>query len=132
MILTSPIPDLDQELPVTTTFDAPQDMRISRLPRRARNERVDWERVELLYSFVRDRSLERLHDALAARDGAAMKAERQTVHAIDALFGQARQGHAVVVGCAITFFRARARRDAQHPGFLGEWLGSSEVHSRSA
>jgi hypothetical protein len=132
MILTSPMPDVDQELPVTTTFDAPQDTRVSRIPRRARNDRVDWERVELLYSFVRDRSMERLHAALAARDGAAMKAERQHVHAIDAIFGQARQGHAVVVGCAITYFRARAMRDAQHPEFLGEWLGSFDEHPRSA
>jgi hypothetical protein len=132
MILMSPSPDLDQEPPVTTTFDAPQDTRVSRLPRRTRQERIDWERVERLYSFVRDRSLEHLHAALQARDGAAMRAERQHVHSVDAMFAQARKGHAVVVGCAITFFRARAMRDAQHPDFLGEWLGGAESHPRTA
>lgn len=132
MILTSPSQDVDQAPPVTTTFDAPRDTRVSRLPRRPRQERVDWERVERLYSFVRDRSLEHLHAALEARDSVAMKAERENVHALDAMFTQARKGHAVVVGCAITFFRARAMRDAQHPDFLGEWLGAVDPHSRTA
>jgi hypothetical protein len=132
MILMSPTQDVEQDLPVTTTFDAPQDTRVSRLPRRTQQERVDWDRVECLYSFVRDRSLEHLRSALEARDDAALRAERQNVHAIDAMFAQARQGHTVVVGCAISFFRARAMRDAQHPEFLGEWLGAAAPHPRTA
>ena len=37
----------------------------------------------------------------------------------------------MVAACAITFFRARAMRDAQHPDFLGEWLGAAR-NTRSA
>jgi hypothetical protein len=131
MILTSPSKDVDQAPPVTTTFDAPECRRATRKPRRARRGHIDWERVERLYSFVRDRAVERLREAENGHDVAAVRDERQNVHAIDAIFTQARQGNGVVAACAITFFRARAMRDAQHPDFLGEWLGNGE-HSRSA
>jgi hypothetical protein len=131
MILTSPSKDVDQAPPVTTTFDAPEDRRVTRLSGRARRSRIDWERAERLYSFVRERAVERLREAEQRRDAAAMRAERQNVHAIDAMFTQARRRRGVVAACAITFFRARAMRDAQHPDFLGEWLGGIQ-HSRSA
>jgi hypothetical protein len=131
MILTSPSKDVDQAPPVTTTFDAPEDRRVTRLSGRTRCSRIDWERVERLYLFVRERAVERLREAEQMRDVAALNAERQNVHAIDAIFTQARRRRGVVAACAITFFRARAMRDAQHPDFLGEWLGAA-AQSRSA
>jgi hypothetical protein len=124
MILTSPSQDVDQNPPVTTTFDAPEGS-VSRLAHRARAGRVDWDRVERLYSFVRDRTVERLNDARERRDQEGVLAERKNVHAIDAMFAQARRRHEVVAACAITFFRARAMRDADHPEFQGEWLGAA-------
>ena len=131
MILTSPSKDVDQAPPVTTTFDAPEDRRVTRLSGRGRRGRIDWDRAERLFSFVRERAVERLREAERTGDVAALKVERQSMHAIDAMFAQARRRRGVVAACAITFFRARAMRDAQHPDFLGEWLGAKQ-HSRSA
>jgi len=124
MILTSPSQDVDQDPPVTTTFDAPRRSAPGR-PRGARPERIDWERVERLYSFVRDRAVERLGGARERHDVDTIASERQNVYAVDAMFAQARRRHEVVAACAITFFRARAMRDADHPEFQGEWLGSA-------
>jgi len=123
MILTSPSKDVDQDPPVTTTFDG---------PRRPRPGRIDWDRVERLHSFVRERALERLDEANRRHDLDSAAVERQSVLAIDAIFTQARRRRGMVAACAITFFRARAMRDAQHPEFLGEWLGSAGSNSRSA
>src|SRR3954469_5286254 len=55
MILTSTSKDVDQAPPVTTTFDVPEDRRVTRLPSRTRRERIDWERAERLHSFVKER-----------------------------------------------------------------------------
>jgi hypothetical protein len=131
MILTSPSRDVDQAPPVTTTFDAPEDRRVTGLSGRTRRDSIDWERVERLHSFVKARAVERLGDAEKRQDRDAFEAERQNVHAIDAIFTQARRRRGVVAACAITFFRARAMRDAHHADFLGEWLGTAQ-HSRSA
>jgi hypothetical protein len=128
MILTSPSKDVDQDPPVTTTFEAPEGHRVTRLGG-TRQDRIDWERVERLYSFVRERGIERLRAARQAHDLEVVAAERQNVHAIDAMFAQARRRHGVVAAVAITFFRARAMRDAQHPEFLGEWLGTPASQS---
>ena len=125
MILTSPSKDVDQAPPVTTTFDVPEDRRVTRQPSRSRRARIDWERAERLHSFVKERALERLAEAEDRRDPSALRAERQQVHAIEAIFTQACQRRGVVAACAIVFFRARAMRDAQHPDFLGEWLGTA-------
>jgi hypothetical protein len=129
MILTSPSEDVAQSPPVTTTFDPPANRRryVTRRPRAPRHDRIDWDRVEQLYSFVRERAVEHLRKAEQARDQAAASAERQNVHAVDTMFAQARQRHGVVAACAITFFRARAMRDAQHPDFRGEWLGAGQL-----
>ena len=132
MILTSPSEDAGQSPPVTTTFDAPEGRRVTWLAGRRRAARLDWDRVERLHSFVRTRALERLREAELARDVAALREHRQSVCAIDAMFAQAQHGHRVVASCAVMFFRARAMRDAQHPDFLGEWLGNPELESRSA
>ena len=113
MILTSASADADQMPPVTTTFDPPG----------SRSRSIDWDRVQRLHSFVRARALERSRDALRHHDLASLSNERRNVHAIDAMYAQARSRKGVVAACAITFYRARAMRDAQHPEFLGEWLG---------
>ena len=92
--------------PVTTTFDPPAGRGASGL---------DWDRVERLYSFVRARAFERLHEAERSGDVAARRQHRQSILAIDAMYSQAQNGHPVVASCAITFFRGRAMRDARHP-----------------
>jgi hypothetical protein len=124
MILTSPSPDVDQTPPVTTTFDPPAD-RVSEAPRPDRSPGIDWGRVERVYSFVRARSSERARAAEQCHDLPALLNERQCVQAVDAMYTQARRGEGVVAACAITYFRARAMRDAHHPEFLGEWLGAT-------
>jgi hypothetical protein len=131
MILTSPSKDVDQTPPVTTTFDPPAD-RAGEEPRRDRPHRTDWGRVERLYSFVRARSSERLRAAEQGRDLPAVLGERQSIQAVDTMFTQARRGEGVVAACAITFFRARAMRDAHHPEFLGEWLGSATMEQQAS
>jgi len=85
---------------------------------------MDWDRVGTLYSFARGRAFERLHEAEQSSDVAARREHRQSILAIDAMYSQAQHGDAIVAACAITFFRARAMRDADHPEFLGEWLGA--------
>lgn len=119
MILSPPCDDLDQTLPVTTTFDPPP-RHARHWPRPTRDAPVDWERVATLYAFVRARALEHLRRAC---DVETRRRERQHLQAIDAMFAQARRGHRVVEACAVTYFRSRAMRDACHPDFLGQWLG---------
>ena len=132
MILTSPSEDAGQTPPVTTTFDPPVRRRGSALSGRRRASRVDWDRVEQLYAFVRARALERLHEAERSGDVAVCREQRQSILAMDAMFSQAQYEHPVVASCAITFFRARAMRDANHPEFLGEWLGAPTMGRRTA
>jgi hypothetical protein len=86
--------------------------------------RINWTRVEQLHAFVRSRAVDRLKEAQQTRDPGALRAARQNLHAIDAIYVQARNRRGMVASCAIRFFRARAMRDAQHPDFLGEWLGT--------
>ena len=85
---------------------------------------LDWHRVVTLHAFVRARAFERLHEAERSRDRSARREHRQSILAIDAMFTQARHGDPLVAACAVTFFRVRAMRDANHPDFLGEWLGT--------
>ena len=132
MILTSPSEVPGQKPPVTTTFDPPTRGRTTAMPRRRTESRVDWARVERLHAFVRARALERLTEAEQSGDTAVLREHRKSVHAIDAMLTQARNAHRVMTECAITFFRARAMRDAHHPEFLGEWLGASAMASRTA
>ena len=83
---------------------------------------LDWDRVERLYSFARARAFERLHEAEHYGEVVVRREHRQSILAMDAMFAQAQHGDPVVASCAITYFRARAMRDANHPDFLGEWL----------
>ena len=39
-----------------------------------------------------------------------------------AVYCKARQHGDIVTGCAVTYFRAQALQDADHPDFLGEWI----------
>ena len=48
--------------------------------------------------------------------------ERRDLHVLESMYGKARHHDHVVVGCAVTYFRAQALRDANHPDFLGEWI----------
>jgi hypothetical protein len=131
MILTSPSEDAGQTPPVTTTFDPPEDQSVTLLRGRSRVTPIDWNRVERLHAFVRARAVERFHGAELSGDVVARLEHGRSVRTIEVMLDQARQGHRVLVECAITYFRAQAMRDAQHPEFLGEWLGASLL-SRSA
>jgi hypothetical protein len=131
MILTSPSEDVQQTPPVTTTFDPPESNQVTSLAGRHRRGAIDWDRVERLHSFVKERALVRQREAERQCDDRAQREERRNADAIDAMLAQARRGH-LLAACAITFFRARAMRDAHHPEFLGEWLGSATESSRSA
>lgn len=131
MILTSPSEDAGQTPPVTTTFDAPSATSAAAGPRRTLRHQVDWDRVERLHGFVRARSLQRLREAQLRRDYQAQRAERDSLHAIEAMADQAHSD-ALIAACAITFFRARALRDADHPEFLGEWIDSRQLASKTA
>ena len=80
----------------------------------------DWARVQRLYSFCRARAIERI---IAAKDGSI--SQRRDLATLEAMYSQAWQQNDIVIACAVTYFRTQAFRDAQHPDFLGEWIGAS-------
>jgi len=124
MILLSPNSDARQTPPIRGTFDPPEGTGPA--------SGWDWDRVGALYAFVRARAFERLHADEWSGDAESRRERRQGILVIDAMFLAAQDGDPVVAACAITFFRARAMRDANHPEFLGEWLGAHALGSRSA
>ncbi len=79
-----------------------------------------WERVQRLYAFCRARAIERL--VLAAEDSAMIRKQRRELHVLESMYGKARQHGDIVIGCAVTYFRAQALKDADHPDFRGEWI----------
>ena len=83
-------------------------------------EPQDWWRVQRLYEFCRARAIDRL--VLAEQTQESTGKERRELHVLESMYGKARQHDDIVVGCAVTYFRAQALRDAHHPGFLGEWI----------
>ncbi len=83
-------------------------------------EPQEWWRVQKLYEFCRARAIDRL--ILAKQELANTSRERRDLHVLESMYAKARQHNEIVVGCAVTYFRAQALRDANHPGFLGEWI----------
>jgi hypothetical protein len=79
-----------------------------------------WERVQRLYAFCRARAIERV--VVASEDTIGMRKQRRELHVLESMYGKARQHGDVVIGCAVTYFRAQALKDANHPDFLGEWI----------
>ena len=106
---------------LTSTSSTPSDAHAVPARRRTSQPRVDWARVEQLYEFVRTRAEERL--ALAERhDADRVSKERAALRTLESMYALGRRSEDMA-SCAITYFRVRAMRDAQHPDFLGEWLG---------
>jgi len=85
-----------------------------------RSAELSWHRVQRLYAFCRARAIERL--VLAAQDPASLSKHRRDLRVLESMYCKARQHHDIVVDCAVTYFRAQALKDANHPDFLGEWL----------
>jgi hypothetical protein len=79
-----------------------------------------WERVQRLYAFCRARAIERL--VLASEDAASIRKQRRELHVLESMYGKARQHGDIVIGCAVTYFRAQALKDANHPDFVGDWI----------
>ena len=79
-----------------------------------------WRRVQTLYVFCRARAIERL--VLAAQDPVTVRKQRRELHVLESMYCKARQHGDIVTGCAVTYFRAQALKDANHPDFLGEWI----------
>jgi hypothetical protein len=84
---------------------------------------IDWTRVEEVYSFARSRARERVREAEQSDDDASISSARAALHTLGSMYKLARRSDDLAA-CAITYFRVRAMRDAQHPDFRGEWLGS--------
>jgi hypothetical protein len=80
----------------------------------------EWGRVQTLYAFCRARSIERL--VLAAQDSAEVRKQRRELHVLESMYCKARQHGDIVTGCAVTYFRTQALKDADHPDFLGDWI----------
>jgi len=104
------------------TNNTQYDTRGPRPPRRPARPGIDWSRVEQLYAFARTRAQERLDEATRLEDHDQAQSARAEVRTLESMYALARRGDAAA-SCAITYFRVRAMRDAQHPDFLGEWLG---------
>ncbi len=83
-------------------------------------EAQSWDRVQRLYAFCRARAIDRL--VLAAQEPAHVRKWRRQLHVLESMYGKARQHGDIVTGCAVTYFRAQALQDADHPDFLGEWI----------
>ena len=138
MILMSPIADISQATPVTTTYDPPGRLRLGLVWGRHRSRRralhassphhqrvpsTDWDRVEGLFMFCQARASDRLHEAERQHEREPVCKARHDLGILEAMHAQANKHHnAVVLACAVTYFRAQAMRDAQHPDFLGEWI----------
>lgn len=99
-----------------TSADASGTVRTARGP----VEDQEWPRVQTLYTFCRARSIERL--VLAAQDLAGVRKQRRELHVLESMYCKARQHGDIVTGCAVTYFRSQALKDADHPDFQGEWL----------
>ena len=83
-------------------------------------ESQEWGRVQTLYAFCRARSIERL--VHAAQNSAKVRKHRRELHVLESMYCKARQHGDIVIGCAVTYFRAQALKDANHPDFLGDWI----------
>jgi hypothetical protein len=80
----------------------------------------DWVRIQRLYAFCRARAIERI---IAAKETPeAVVRQQRALSVLETMYGKARQHDRIVTGCAVTYFRAQAMKDAQHPDFLGEWI----------
>ena len=66
------------------------------------------------------RAIDRL--VLAAQEPAHVRKQRRQLHVLESMYCKARQHGDIVTGCAVTYFRAQALQDADHPDFLGEWI----------
>lgn len=91
-------------------------------------EPVDWESIDRLFHFARERAEERTSRAEAVADQETAGLERLALHVMRTLYRQAKQQQErILVGCAVNYFRARALRDAHHPDFLGTWIGPASA-----
>jgi hypothetical protein len=81
----------------------------------------DWTRFQRLYGFCRARAIERII-LVDKGDVAGWTKGRRDLRVLESMYTKARQQQGIVIGCAVTYFRAQAMRDAQHPDFLGEWI----------
>ena len=79
-----------------------------------------WGRVQTLYAFCRARAIEKL--VHAAQDPANVRRQRRELHVLESMYCKARQHGDIVTGCAVTYFRSQALKDADHPDFRGEWI----------
>ena len=77
----------------------------------------DWGRIQTLYAFCRVRAIERIIKA-----GANSVSQRRDLATLEIMYAQARKQDDVLTGCAVSYFRTQAFRDARHPDFLGEWI----------
>ena len=134
MILMSPSHGIAQTVSVTTTFDAGRITRAGGLGRPQGGPQgggVDWDRVETLYSFCRARARDGVQAAELRHDSLSSANEQHCLHTLEAMYAQARHRSDVVAVCAVTYFRARAMRDAQHADFLGEWIATPRTPKSS-
>lgn len=104
------------------TKNATHGARGARPRRSPRHPGIDWVRVEQLYTFARARAQDRLEEATRLSHGDRVASARTALRTLESMYTLA-QGNDATASCAITYFRVRAMRDAQHPDFLGEWLG---------
>ena len=104
-----------------TSLAASSDGHPARTCRRITQQCIDWARVEQLYVFARTRAEERLAHA-ERHDADRVSKERAALRTLESMYALGRRSEDMA-SCAITYFRVRAMRDAQHPDFLGEWLG---------
>ncbi len=84
--------------------------------------RVDWDRVERLYTFCRARACDGIQAAELRHDSRSASNERHCLRTLEGIYAEAQHHGDFMATCAVSYFRVRAMRDAQHPDFLGEWI----------
>jgi len=80
-------------------------------------------KIDRVYAFARDRAADRVGAAPESGEPSALDREQRALHTIEGMHACSGQD-ALLLVCAVSYFRARAMRDAHHPEFRGEWLGA--------
>jgi hypothetical protein len=104
MILMSPVDGVDQNSPVTTTYDASEYAH-------AAGE---------LHAFITERLLERVAAAGARNDWAQVNEHLRSLHVLDVMYAGAKR-HPDEASPALTHLRMLAMRDQDHDAYQAEW-----------
>jgi hypothetical protein len=107
MILMSSVDGLDQNEPVTTSYD------VDREP--------DWEQAEDLHTFCTERAFERISAAGARDEWAVVDGQCRSLRVLDVLMADAKRRPQLRTA-VLQYLCAQAMEDQHHEEFREEWV----------